>query len=251
MLCAMMLPPSWLNVCADCAPETVTLPKVRFPFVSLSDPFSTNTGAFTTATPPICVKAPPLMSNCPPALPSSSKLLDKFSMTAFVPMLQVLSTFNGVPAPAKLSRSVLKPLVGPETARLSIVSVPGEPATVALSTFTALKPGFVIVTVWLDAGGVPRDQDAGSSHLPLVGFTQVFTWAETEIEVNTVNDAKKHSTRPIPADRYIVRIAFDFVFSPINSPPTPSSVHCRNRKNSCGSRVVSFVHGEIVFETSK
>src|SRR3954471_8575158 len=101
------------------------------------------------------MKAPPSTSNWPPAEPSTSKLLEKLSMAPLVPMTQLLSTFNDLPSPAKLSSNVLRPLVGPATDRLLTVN---EAETVTLSISTALKPAFVIITDCELVGRTPSDQ---------------------------------------------------------------------------------------------
>jgi hypothetical protein len=67
---------------------------------------------------------------------------------------------------------------------------------------TAFQPVFVIITDCELPGGTPNDQFDACSQLPLAGFIQEFTCAETEVEMNAT-DATKHSARPIPAARHI------------------------------------------------
>src|SRR3954470_2921669 len=136
------------------------------------------------------------MSNWPPAEPSTSKLLEKLSMAPLVPMTQLLSTFSDVPSPVKLSNNVFKLLVGPITDKLLTVNEVAKLATVVLSISTALKPEFVMNTVWPAAGRTPSDQFVMSCQLPLLVLIQEFTWAETEVKVNAIINATKHIACP-------------------------------------------------------
>jgi len=69
---------------------------------------------------------------------------------------------------------------------------------------TALKPELVIMTDCELFGKTPSDQKDVLSQLPLVGFIQEFTCAETEVELNAITDATKQSARPIAAIRQII-----------------------------------------------
>jgi hypothetical protein len=68
---------------------------------------------------------------------------------------------------------------------------------------TAFQPELVIITDCELPGKTPSDHDDASSQLPLAGFIQEFTCAETEIEVKAMTDATKHNARPIPVVRQI------------------------------------------------
>jgi hypothetical protein len=86
------------------------------------------------------------------------------------------------------------------------------------SMATAFHPEFAISTDWELSGKAPSDHDDASFQLPLVGFIQEFTCAETEVEENAISDATKHSARPIPAARHIgVRITVNPLRLPMHS----------------------------------
>jgi len=98
--------------------------------------------------------------------------------------------------------------VGAPIVRLLTVMEPGKLIGVEGLMATAFQPEFVISTDCELPGKTPSDQFVMPSQLPLIGFVQEFTCAETEIEVNAITDVTKHSARPIPAARrFGVRIA--------------------------------------------
>ncbi len=79
---------------------------------------------------------------------------------------------------------------------------------------TAFQLEFEIVTDCELPGKAPSDQDGASSQLPLAGFIQEFTCAETKVEVNASADATKRKTRLLPAGRHFgVLIGQTLVFS--------------------------------------
>src|SRR5690349_3601175 len=93
-------------------------------------------------------------------------------ITEFVPSVSVFA-ISGEPTPTKFSRRVLNEFVGDETVMESTDNVCGKLFAVFALSESAFQPALVNCMFWFAPGETPRDQEAASSQLPLVGLIQL------------------------------------------------------------------------------